>query len=270
MIARMNALSRWVLVILLLLLSLLSTINAHAQATRAVIDTAPEQLRAPPPPPPGGETMYNDASFGTQSVPTTMTAGATYTVTLSMFNSGTKTWSPALSYALGSRNPTDNVTWGGGRVGLAGFINPGQSATFTFNVTAPSSPGSYNFQWGMVQDGVEWFGVLSTNVVVNVVAPARVNGASIVGMSVTGQMTAGLSYPATIVMQNTGNTTWTSAALYSLGAPQVGGVQYWNGGRVPLPGSIAPGQQVSFSFNVTAPANAGTYPFNFLMVQDGV
>jgi hypothetical protein len=29
---------------------------------------------------------------------------------------------------------------------------------FRFSVTAPASPGSYQFQWRMVHEGVEWFG----------------------------------------------------------------------------------------------------------------
>jgi hypothetical protein len=47
-------------------------------------------------------------------------------------------------------------------------VGPGGTVTFNFNVTAPSTGGSYNFQWRMVQDGVEWFGASSTNAVVQV------------------------------------------------------------------------------------------------------
>jgi hypothetical protein len=35
-------------------------------------------------------------------------------------------------------------------------------------VTAPATPGSYNFQWRMLNLGVQWFGEQSTNVVVTV------------------------------------------------------------------------------------------------------
>ncbi len=112
----------------------------------------------------------------------------------------------------------------------------------------------------MVQDGVEWFGPASDNVVVNVVAPARVNSAAIVSQNLPAQMVSGQSYPVTIAMQNTGNTTWTSADQYSLGVP---------GGRIALPGPIPPGGQANFSFNITAPP-AGTYNFVTQMVQDGV
>jgi len=250
----------------LLLLTLFIQTDAYAQATRAV---APPTTDLRPPPPPPADPPYNNAAFSGQSVPTTMTAGQVYTVTVNMRNNGTTTWISDESYNLGSRNPYDNVTWGGGRVPLAGPVEPGQTAVFTFNVTAPATPGSYNFQWAMVQDGVEWFGPPSDNVVINVVAPVRVNNAVIVAQNVPAQMVSGQSYPVTMVMQNTGNTTWTTADQYSFGIPTTNGVQLWNGGRVPLPGAVGPGGQVTFNFNVTAPA-PGSYSFFGLMVQDGV
>jgi hypothetical protein len=29
---------------------------------------------------------------------------------------------------------------------------------FAFTITAPSSPGTYDFQWQMLEEGVAWFG----------------------------------------------------------------------------------------------------------------
>ena len=97
-----------------------------------------------------------------------MTAGQTYTVSLTMRNNGSNTWTAATLYRLGSRNPTDNWTWGPARVALPASVSPGAQVTFTFNVTAPSTPGTYNFQWSMVQDGVQWFGELPPNLAVSV------------------------------------------------------------------------------------------------------
>src|SRR5882672_58639 len=113
----------------------------------------------------------NDAAFVSQSVPATMTAGEAYAVTVRMLNQGTTTWTPGQLYRLGSQNPQDNTTWGLGRVDLSAgdSVSPGATTTFSFVVTAPSSPGSYNFQWQMVQDGVEWFGAKTLNMAVQVV-----------------------------------------------------------------------------------------------------
>jgi RHS repeat-associated protein len=117
-------------------------------------------------------TPVNNATFVSQSVPTAMNAGQQYNVSVTMYNAGTTTWTAANAHRLGSQNPQDNGTWGTGRVNLPASVAPGQSATFTFTVTAPATPGTYNFQWQMVQDGVEWFGGYSTNVAISVTQPA--------------------------------------------------------------------------------------------------
>ena len=100
-----------------------------------------------------------------------MNAGQSYSVSVTMYNSGTTTWTSD-TYRLGSQNPQDNYTWGTNRVYLpAGTtVPPGYSYTFYFTVTAPAAVGYYNFQWRMVQDGVEWFGDYTPNVLVNVVS----------------------------------------------------------------------------------------------------
>jgi predicted phage tail protein len=46
-------------------------------------------------------------------------------------------------------------------------VLPGSVASFKFNVTAPSTAGTYNFQWRMIK-GTTWFGGYTTNVTVAV------------------------------------------------------------------------------------------------------
>jgi hypothetical protein len=105
-------------------------------------------------------TRTNDALFVAVDVPAVMTPGQTATVSVTMRNIGTSTWTAATSYRLGAQNPQDNGTWGTGRVELdAGdAVAPGQEHTFSFAATAPSTAGLYNFQWRMLREGVEWFG----------------------------------------------------------------------------------------------------------------
>lgn len=119
----------------------------------------------------GTTTGTDNATFVSQSVPTSMTAGQTYSVSVTMRNSGTTTWTSDV-YKLGSQNPQDNTRWGRSRVNLpAGTtVAPGANYTFSFTVTAPSTAGSYNFQWRMVKDPGQWFGSLTTNLVINVTA----------------------------------------------------------------------------------------------------
>ncbi|MBZ5551796.1 MAG: hypothetical protein LAO21_03675 [Acidobacteriia bacterium] len=111
-------------------------------------------------------SMVDNAGFISQTtLPSPLEAGRTYTVSVTMRNSGTTTWSESQSYRLGSQNPASNTTWGLSRVTLATgeSVVPGANKTFTFAITAPSTPNTYNFQWRMVREGVGWFGASTLN-----------------------------------------------------------------------------------------------------------
>jgi hypothetical protein len=114
----------------------------------------------------------NQAQFISQSVKSVMTASEFTTVSITMKNTGTTTWKTGTNYWLGSQNPQDNMTWGMNRVVLPNDVPPGATVTFTFDVFAPAKSGTFNFQWRMVQDGVEWFGPVTPNVAVSVKPPA--------------------------------------------------------------------------------------------------
>ncbi len=105
----------------------------------------------------------NDAAFVSQTVAATMVPGQTYNVSVKMRNTGASTWTPDGDYQLAAENLPDNQRWGPSRVNLTTTVLPGATGTFSFTVTAPAT-GSHSFQWRMVQQGVERFGALSTNV----------------------------------------------------------------------------------------------------------
>ncbi len=225
---------------------------------------------------PSAAYAADNAVFIAQSVPSAMTTGQTAAVTVTMQNSGTTTWAPSsdLGYKLGTQNPQDNTLWAGTtRVYLnAGeSVIPGQTKTFTFNITAPAAPGTYNFQWRMVHEGLAWFGAASTNVAITVTAPTPY-GAQFVSQSVPATLTTGQTAAVTVTMKNTGTNTWTAAAGYKLGSqnPQDNGT--WGIGRVDLAAGEAIGRdtQKTFTFNITAPSTAGVYNFQWRMLQEGV
>ena len=119
----------------------------------------------------GGAASGNAAAFVSQSVTNRMVAGQYYPASVSFQNTGTSTWTAATKHRLGSLNPVDNYTWSTARAALANDVAPGGTATFTFAVKAPATPGNYNFQWGMIQEVVGRFGPASSNVVIAVFAP---------------------------------------------------------------------------------------------------
>jgi RHS repeat-associated protein len=202
------------------------------------------------------------AEFVSQTVPSAMDPGQTYSVSVTMKNTGSTAWSPG-SYKLGSQNPQDNTTWGPSRVELAASVAPGNNGTFTFNVTAPSTPGSYDFQWRMVNSSFGWFGDSSTNVAVNVVTP----GAAFVSQTVPSTMTPGQTYQVSVTMENTGASTWT-AGSYRLGGANPLDNIIWRATRVELASAVAPGNNGVFTFDVVAPTTAGAYNFQWRMVFD--
>jgi RHS repeat-associated protein len=204
----------------------------------------------------------NDAGFASHSVPPVMTPGQSYPVTVTMQNTGGKTWTAGTFHGLGSQNPQDNTTWGGNRVTLPGTTAPGANAAFSFNVTAPTTPGTYNFQWKMVQDGLEWFGALSTNAAIKV----GLDNAALVSQSVPSTMAAGQSYAVSVTMQNTGSTTW-AAGTVGIGSQNAQGNTTWGPSKVNLASPVAPSAQTTFNFNVTAPATPGSYNFQWKMVE---
>jgi hypothetical protein len=118
----------------------------------------------------------NNAQFISQSVPTTMTAGQTYTATVTMKNTGTRTWNSAGNYRLVSQNPMNNNIWGLNAVGISSAypVNAGESRTFSFTIFAPTTAGTYNFQWRMTtgtSDNPLGFGDFTPNVIIQVTSP---------------------------------------------------------------------------------------------------
>jgi len=217
----------------------------------------------------GAPLAPNDAAFVGQNVPTQMNAGQAYAVSVTMRNTGSNTWAPG-SYVLGAQNPHDNRNWGPSRIDLAAPVAPGQNAVVSWVVTAPTTPGVYNFQWRMLNVGVAWFGAQSANLAVDVTGSALPpNDARFVSHSVPAVMTAGQTYQVTVRMRNAGSNTWTPAS-YRLGSQNPHENKLWGMSRVALPASVAPGQDAIVTWTITAPTVGGTYNFQWRMLNVGV
>jgi hypothetical protein len=111
---------------------------AHADPSPAYVDDAVTSVRTPP--------------------PATMTPGQQARVSVDVTNRGSTTWTAPEGYRLGSQAPQDNVTWGLGRVELPASVDPDETVSFSFTITAPGQSGSYAFSWQMLREGVRWFG----------------------------------------------------------------------------------------------------------------
>ena len=97
------------------------------------------------------------------------------------------------------------------------------------------------------------------------------NDARFVAQTLPENISPGQSFSSTITFKNTGTSTWTSGANYALGtqAPQDNTI--WLGSnRIALPNDVAPGEEVTFNVDLTAPTTEGMYVIQWRMVQDGV
>ena len=112
----------------------------------------------------------HNAEFVVQGAPLNMIVGRDYDVYVTMRNTGDTVWTQADEFKLGSTNPSGNVRWGFSRVDMdsTDSVAPGGEKKFVFTITAPSTQGTYNFQWKMVKEGATWFGETSTNVQIKV------------------------------------------------------------------------------------------------------
>ena len=138
-----------------------------ADQTQQMLDGSIPLTSAIPITPVTGEG--NGSEFVTQQdLPFTMELNESVTVSVTLKNVGTTTWTKASGYFLGSQNPQDNTTWGLNRVSLGEDDNilPNEEKTFEFDITAPAIAGNINFQWCMLQDGVEWFGAYTLNQII--------------------------------------------------------------------------------------------------------
>ncbi|MEW6211010.1 MAG: putative Ig domain-containing protein [Acidobacteriota bacterium] len=209
-------------------------------------------------------TAY-DSQFVSHNAPASVSPGQAFNVNFSWVNNGTQTWNGSSGFQLRSQNPTGNSTWGGNQVNFTGFSwAAGQTMNVTVTFYAPTTPGTYNFQWQTYQSGVGYFGQPSTNASIQVGSGGGTDNASFISQSVPGSMTTGQSYNVSVTMQNTGTTTW-AAGTYQLGSQNPQDNTTWGLNRVSLPSSVAPGSSVVITFAITAPASAGTYNFQWRM-----
>jgi len=159
----------------------------------------------------------DNASAVSDTAPAHVTVGKVFSATVVMNNNGSTTWTSAGNYKLGSQDAQDNTTWGFSRVALPATTAPGANATFTFNATAPTTPGTYSFDWEMLVESVHWFGAkATTTIIVDPLVTAIVDNAD-AGFSIVGAWSTGTSstdkYGADYRFRSTGiadSATWTT------------------------------------------------------------
>jgi hypothetical protein len=186
----------------------------------------------------------NNAAYVSQTVPASIVAGQTASVTVRMKNTGTSTWSPAEAQKLGSLG--DSNTWGLTRVYLTGSVAPNQTNSFTFNITAPATAGNYSFQWRMVDDAgsnIGWFGANSALQTITVSSGAMTTVPWVTNMTVAAAGTS-ITNAGLVVSGVNHEYHATVAAGRIFSQTPGGGTSVARGSSVALAASLGPQPQL--------------------------
>ena len=223
----------------------------------------------------------NGASYALPGGTTpTLTVATPGSVTVSLANTGTLTWSAAganpvhLSYHWISATGT-TIVWDGLRTNLPTDVIPGASVTVPLAVLPPQTAGSYTLRVDLVQEGVSWFsgqGIAARDLIVSVTTGFA---ASYQLVAAAPTVLPGIRVTVPVTVRNDGTATWAAGgsnpvhvAAHLLDAS--GKTISWDGERAALPSDVAPGASASVSVPVSAPLTAGAYLARVDLVREGI
>jgi PKD repeat protein len=164
---------------------------------------------------PGTVSALTTASLNAQvistTIPSSMNAGQSYAVSVTMKNTGRTTWNTGSAIHLGGIGNDTGVAaqFGPYRIDIPAGINvrPNSQYKFTFTMTAPAAPGYYTPKYEMISDGYGWFGAKAAKTIRVVSNAASVPSAKFVANVTSGQ--------APLTVQFTDQSTTTGTCSYA-------------------------------------------------------
>jgi cysteine-rich repeat protein len=214
----------------------------------------------------------SNAAVVSHTVPTTMAPGERLLVQVTMQNTGdtpgTNDWVGSAGYELRRLNST----FGWVSTPVTGTVPVGSQTTFTFAITAPSTPGTYTFGAQMSSGGASnTFGQQLTvpNIVVSASTTPQYRCTFLPGSStLPSTMAPGENRAVTLTVQNTGTQAWTPASEFFLRSQDVP-TNRWSQTSASLTAAVPAGATASFNVSITAPSTPGTYSFKRQMWRSG-
>ena len=232
------------------------------------------------------------AAFQSESAWPTLAPGTSASLTVKFQNTGTATWQKGVAGkqanlglngdTLAFANLGMNDGWlSANRLAttVESSVAPGQTGTFTFNVRAPSTPGTYQLPLRPVIDGVTW---MEDSGVFMVIVSAWSYHSKWASQSAYPTLRAGeTSAPLTISFTNIGSSPWVKGVLGQEARLGINlddvtwaslGVNWPLQNRVAAQSevTVASGQTATFTFQVKAPMTPGVYSIHLRPVIDGV
>ncbi len=202
----------------------------------------------------------NSAKVVMQLVPDQVATGKEFSAVIQIKNTGESTWSTADDYSLATLT---TQPWDSYRVELGGSVAPGQTLTIKPKLTAPMIPGEYPLQWQM-RHGQSFFGDKTTVVKVHVTGSLiPLSRSEFIFQNIPTTMVVGQNYSVTLQFKNTGETVWTSGQYQLVSA--TGNDLAWTVDVVEMSHntSTPPEGFQTFRFDIQAPTESGTYPFQW-------
>ena len=224
----------------------------------------------------------NNSEIVSLRIAETMIAGEKYKVSLTLKNTGNRTWhaSEYSDYKISPfTEPSDIIysDWNSGSYYLSNSIEPGQTSDVEFYVVAPSDPGNYGLQW-MMKSGSGYFGQKTERVAVSVVRnsasqnDSREFNALFIEQKVPNSMTVNELSDVSITMRNTGSKTWIQGNEHLVFVDtkmSLITINLWNAGYIQLPNNVDPGETVTFNFKVKPDETGWQYFQCCMMKEDG-
>jgi len=216
-----------------------------------------------------GAQEASDASVAAEHLPSRLECGRAFLASVTMLNSGARSWTSADALAAGGGADAFTETV---RVSIPEgiVVEPGQTHTFRLTLTAPEIPlPSARTAWRMAGADGEAFGETASQAV-EVPCPPRIDDAELVEADLPVSLACGQGYAARITMRNAGTTRWTSREGYALGTGE-DREPFGVAARLLLPGNsaVTPAAEHTFAFRLTAPTAAGDYRLEWRMTRTG-
>jgi lysozyme len=235
--------------------------------------------------------QYVSQTWPLATMTMTMTTGQVIGASITLKNVGKKSWDS--NTKLATTQPRDrksafSASWPAGNrlAAVSGTVAPGSEFTFKFDFTAPSTPGTFDEFFGVVQEGVAWFsdpgqgGPADNDIEAKIQVVAADYAATFVSQSfplapMALSMNVGDHVDGYIELKNSGTQPWKAGVTKLAPTPRdkassLGADGWLSTTRVSSPtADVAPGGSFKFPVRLTASA-AGDLTQTFGLVEEGV
>lgn len=213
--------------------------------------------------------QYYRSALKSAEWPEAVLCGETFEVDVTMVNTTNTKWTESGFHKLGPLKGEDEVFRPDGfkfkmpdgtEVPLRG------EHTFTLELTAPDTPGTFETQWSMMMEGKPY----GTPVVQSI--DVYCDDAELGRALFPEEVACGAPFTAEVRMRNNGASTWTEEEFYKLG-PVLGTEEAFrpDGHKFKMPnGTAVPvGEKYVFELDLTAPEDPGVYATKWSMMNSG-